>query len=46
MQAIRIRYLDPDSELQDYSLHVMDMLRGDSSIDAHALVRNTISLQF
>uniref|UniRef100_A0A1J3HBB6 HEAT repeat-containing protein 5B n=1 Tax=Noccaea caerulescens TaxID=107243 RepID=A0A1J3HBB6_NOCCA len=37
LQAIRIRYLDPDSELQDYSLHVMDMLRGDSTIDAHAL---------
>ncbi|ESQ28765.1 hypothetical protein EUTSA_v10017993mg [Eutrema salsugineum] len=37
LQAIRIKYLDPDSELQDYSLHVIDMLRGDSSIDAHAL---------
>ncbi|CAE5963233.1 unnamed protein product [Arabidopsis arenosa] len=37
LQAIRIRYLDSDSELQDYSLHVMDMLRGDSSLDAHAL---------
>ncbi|XP_010511629.1 PREDICTED: HEAT repeat-containing protein 5B-like isoform X1 [Camelina sativa] len=37
LQANRIRYLDSDSELQDYSLHVMDMLRGGSSIDAHAL---------
>ncbi|KAJ0256074.1 Protein SWEETIE [Hirschfeldia incana] len=37
LQANRIRYLGPDSELQDYSLLVMDMLRGDSSIDAHAL---------
>ncbi|KFK41114.1 hypothetical protein AALP_AA2G087800 [Arabis alpina] len=37
LQAIRIRYLDQDTELQEYSLHVMDMLRGDSSIDAHAL---------
>jgi hypothetical protein len=37
LQAIRIRYLDSDSELQDYSLPIMDMLRGDSSIDAHAL---------
>lgn len=40
--------MDPDSELQDYSLHVMDMLRGDSTIDAHALVCDTsfMSLQF
>ncbi|KAL0664325.1 hypothetical protein Bca4012_101163 [Brassica carinata] len=37
LQANRIRYLGPDSELQDYSLLAMDMLRGDSSIDAHAL---------
>ncbi|KAJ4884026.1 HEAT repeat-containing protein [Raphanus sativus] len=37
LQANRIRYLGPDTELQDYSLLVMDMLRGDSSIDAHAL---------
>ncbi|KAL1208787.1 Protein SWEETIE [Cardamine amara subsp. amara] len=37
LQAIRIRYLDSDGELQDYSLRVMEMLRGDSSIDAHAV---------
>ncbi|XP_020890238.1 HEAT repeat-containing protein 5B isoform X2 [Arabidopsis lyrata subsp. lyrata] len=37
LQAIRIRYMDSDSELQEYSLLIMDMLQGDSSIDAHAL---------
>ncbi|AAD10656.1 Unknown protein [Arabidopsis thaliana] len=41
LQAIRIRYLDSDSELQDYSLPIMDMLRGDSSIDAHALLQSS-----
>lgn len=37
LQAIHLKYLHPDSELQNYSLSVMDMLRGDNSVDAHAL---------
>lgn len=37
LQAIRLKYLHPDSELQDYALQVMDMLRPDISVDAHAL---------
>ncbi|KAF8399147.1 hypothetical protein HHK36_015012 [Tetracentron sinense] len=35
--AIRLKYLHPDSELHNYALQAMDMLRGDSSVDAHAL---------
>ncbi|EFH64838.1 binding protein [Arabidopsis lyrata subsp. lyrata] len=41
LQAIRIRYMDSDSELQEYSLLIMDMLQGDSSIDAHALLQSS-----
>ncbi|XP_044468488.1 protein SWEETIE isoform X3 [Mangifera indica] len=37
LQAIRLKYLLPDSELQGYALQVMDMLRYDVSVDAHAL---------
>ncbi|KAJ6368346.1 hypothetical protein OIU78_000855 [Salix suchowensis] len=37
LQAIRLKYLHPDSELQQYALQVMEMLRPDTSIDAHAL---------
>ncbi|OMO80110.1 Armadillo-like helical, partial [Corchorus capsularis] len=37
LQAIRLKYLHPDIELQNYALNVMDMLRMDSSVDAHAL---------
>uniref|UniRef100_A0A6N2MGS2 Uncharacterized protein n=1 Tax=Salix viminalis TaxID=40686 RepID=A0A6N2MGS2_SALVM len=36
-QAIRLKYLHPDSELQQYALQVMEMLRPDTSVDAHAL---------
>lgn len=38
LQAIRIKYLHPDSELQNYALQVMEMLRAETSVDAHALV--------
>lgn len=37
LQAIRFKYLHPDTELQDYSVQVMDMLRLDTSVDAQAL---------
>ncbi|XP_024454181.2 protein SWEETIE isoform X3 [Populus trichocarpa] len=37
LQAIRLKYLHPDSELQQYALQVMEMLRSDTSVDAHAL---------
>ncbi|KAG8384070.1 hypothetical protein BUALT_Bualt04G0079800 [Buddleja alternifolia] len=35
--AICLKYRHPDSELQNYSLQVMDMLRSETSIDAQAL---------
>jgi hypothetical protein len=37
LQAIRLKYLHPDSELQNFAMEVMDMLRADTSVDAHAL---------
>ncbi|KAA8530559.1 hypothetical protein F0562_005268 [Nyssa sinensis] len=37
LQAIRLKYLHPDSELQNFTLQVMDMLRVDTSVDAQAL---------
>ncbi|KAL3844866.1 hypothetical protein ACJIZ3_002269 [Penstemon smallii] len=37
LQATCLKYLHPDSELQDYALQVMDMLRSDTSVDAQAL---------
>lgn len=37
LQAIRIKYLHPDSELQNFVLQVMEMLRAETSVDAHAL---------
>ncbi|KAJ1443259.1 Armadillo-type fold [Sesbania bispinosa] len=37
LQAIRIKYLHPDSELQNFALQVMEMLRAETSVDAHAL---------
>ncbi|KAG6716276.1 hypothetical protein I3842_04G041200 [Carya illinoinensis] len=37
LQAIRLKYLQPDSELQNFALQVMDMLCADTSVDAHAL---------
>ncbi|KAK6913493.1 hypothetical protein RJ641_023094 [Dillenia turbinata] len=39
LQVIRLKYLLPDTELQSFALQVMDMLRGDISIDAQALIR-------
>lgn len=38
MQAIRLKYLHPDGELQNYAIQVMDMLRADTSVDAYTLV--------
>ncbi|XP_027929548.1 protein SWEETIE isoform X2 [Vigna unguiculata] len=37
LQVIRIKYLLPDSELQNFALQVMEMLRAETSVDAHAL---------
>ncbi|XP_034224220.1 protein SWEETIE isoform X2 [Prunus dulcis] len=37
LQAIRLKYMHPDSELQNFAIQVMDMLRSDSSVDAYAL---------
>lgn len=37
-QAIRLKYLHPDTELEKYIFQVMDMLRADSLFDAQALV--------
>ncbi|PSR87811.1 HEAT repeat-containing protein isoform 1 [Actinidia chinensis var. chinensis] len=37
LQAIRLKYLHPDSELQNFALQVMEMLRVDTSADAQAL---------
>ncbi|KAG6392631.1 hypothetical protein SASPL_146855 [Salvia splendens] len=36
--AMCLKYLHPDSELQNYAVLVMDMLRSDTSVDAQALV--------
>ncbi|PKI75615.1 hypothetical protein CRG98_004016 [Punica granatum] len=37
LQAIHLKYLHPDSELQSYSIMVMDMLHSENSNDAHAM---------
>ncbi|XP_030484965.2 protein SWEETIE isoform X1 [Cannabis sativa] len=37
LQTIRLKYLHPDSELQNFVLQVMDMLCPDASVDSHAL---------
>ncbi|XP_051126760.1 protein SWEETIE isoform X2 [Andrographis paniculata] len=37
LQTVCLKYLHPDSELQNYTLQVMEMLRSDASIDAQAL---------
>ncbi|KAM7524202.1 hypothetical protein LguiA_014104 [Lonicera macranthoides] len=37
LQAMRLKYLHPDNELQNFLGHIMDMLRVDSSVDAQAL---------
>ncbi|KAL8476600.1 hypothetical protein ACS0TY_029047 [Phlomoides rotata] len=37
LQAMCLKYLQPDSELQNYAVQVMDLLRSDASIDAQAL---------
>ncbi|KAL5981901.1 hypothetical protein ACLOJK_015968 [Asimina triloba] len=36
-QAMRLKYLHPDTELQSFALQAMEMLQGDCSVDAHAL---------
>lgn len=37
LQAILLKYLHPDSELQDFASSVLDMLRVDTSTDTQAL---------
>ncbi|CAK9150708.1 unnamed protein product [Ilex paraguariensis] len=37
LQAIRLKYLHPDSELQNFAMQVMDLLRGDTTVDAQTL---------
>ncbi|KAL7101750.1 hypothetical protein ACP275_08G074200 [Erythranthe tilingii] len=37
LQAMCLKYLHPDIELQNYALQVMDMLRSDTLVDAQAL---------
>ncbi|KAI3726462.1 hypothetical protein L1987_66259 [Smallanthus sonchifolius] len=37
LQAIRLKYMHPDSELQNFLVQIMDMLRTDSSVDAQSL---------
>ncbi|EXB97166.1 hypothetical protein L484_008656 [Morus notabilis] len=37
--AIRLKYLLPDSELQNYAVQVMDILGIDASVDSHALLQ-------
>ncbi|KAK7304321.1 hypothetical protein VNO77_45189 [Canavalia gladiata] len=37
LQVVRIKYLLPDSELQNFALQVMEMLCTETSVDAHAL---------
>ncbi|KAK4416508.1 protein SWEETIE [Sesamum alatum] len=37
LQAMCLKYLHPDSELQNYALQVMGMLRTDTPVDAQAL---------
>ncbi|XP_028794906.1 protein SWEETIE [Neltuma alba] len=37
LQALRIKYLYPDSELQNFASQVMEMLDADASVDANAL---------
>ncbi|KAL8250875.1 hypothetical protein R6Q59_034568 [Mikania micrantha] len=37
LQAIRLKYMHPDSELQNYLVQIMDMLCTDSSVDAQSL---------
>ncbi|KAL4197361.1 hypothetical protein AMTRI_Chr04g187950 [Amborella trichopoda] len=37
LQMLRLKYIFPDSELQNFASRAMDMLHGNSSVDAHAL---------
>ncbi|PPR92045.1 hypothetical protein GOBAR_AA28636 [Gossypium barbadense] len=37
LQAIHLKYLHLDIELQNYALNIMDMLRMDTSFDAHVV---------
>lgn len=46
LQAMCLKYLHPDSELQNYALPVMDMLRSDTDVDAQALVSDVNSCIF
>ncbi|KAK1288938.1 hypothetical protein QJS10_CPB19g01586 [Acorus calamus] len=39
--ALRHKYLLPDGDLSNYALQVMDMLQGNSFVDAHATVTGT-----
>ncbi|CAL0321677.1 unnamed protein product [Lupinus luteus] len=36
LTAIRIKYMHPDTELQNFALQVMEMLHADATVDAHA----------
>ncbi|GAV75653.1 LOW QUALITY PROTEIN: hypothetical protein CFOL_v3_19131, partial [Cephalotus follicularis] len=40
LQTIHLKYLHPDSELQDFALQAMQMLSTDASVDAHALLQS------
>ncbi|PWA87585.1 HEAT repeat-containing protein [Artemisia annua] len=37
LQAMHLKYMHPDSELQNFLVQIMDMLRADSSVDAQSL---------
>ncbi|CAH1418703.1 unnamed protein product [Lactuca virosa] len=37
LQGIRLKYMHPDSELQNYLVQIMDMLRAESVVDAQSL---------
>ncbi|KAM7267217.1 hypothetical protein ACFE04_009383 [Oxalis oulophora] len=37
LQAIRLKYLRPDTELQNFAFEAMEMLHVDASVDAYAL---------
>ncbi|KAL7606152.1 hypothetical protein Lser_V15G19771 [Lactuca serriola] len=37
LQGIRLKYMHPDSELQNYLVQIMDMIRAESVVDAQSL---------
>ncbi|KAH0449198.1 hypothetical protein IEQ34_022998 [Dendrobium chrysotoxum] len=37
LQFIHLKYQHPDEELENYAVHAIDMLQGNTSTDAHAL---------